>query len=130
VNRGLLDRIAEEEPSYHQDADPAALVREHLRVLLNTRRGGAPSAPEYGVIDLADLVHEFPAGSGTLQQAIWETISIYEPRLTNVSVSQLASGNDLLLRFEITGVITAKNRSEQGFRVSTQVHASGHVDLS
>ena len=129
MHRGLLDRIAAEDHSFHQDADLAGLVREHLRVLLNTRRGGAPSAPEYGVIDLADLIHEFPAGSATLQQAIWETISIYEPRLTNVSVSQLSSGNDLLLRFEITGVISS-NRSAQGFRVSTQVHASGHVDLS
>lgn len=103
-------------------------MKEHLRVLLNTRRGGAPSAPVFGVIDLSDMIHEFPAGGAALQMAIWETISIFEPRLTNVRVQQVTSDSPLVLRFDIAGMLVL-GRGREPFRVSTQVHASGHVNL-
>lgn len=78
---------------------------------------------------MPDLIHEFPAGGVSLQMSIWETISIFEPRLTNVRVQQVPSDNPLVLCFEIMGVL-ALRRGREAFRVSTLVHANGHVNLS
>jgi type VI secretion system protein len=57
-----------------------------LRLLLNTRIGEAPAAPDYGVPDLADLLHQFPAASPTFQQAVRAAVARHEPRLRNLAV--------------------------------------------
>src|SRR5512142_1667324 len=77
-------------------------VMEHLRALLNARQGSAPCAPGFGVIDLSDMVHSFPAGGVQLARAIRDTITEYEPRLRNVYVRHVPDEQDLQLRFEIS----------------------------
>jgi predicted component of type VI protein secretion system len=74
------------------------------------------------------MIHEFPAGGASVQMAIWETISVFEPRLVNVRVQQIPSDSPLVLCFEIAGVL-AIGRGREPFRVRTQLHASGHVDM-
>jgi type VI secretion system protein len=120
--RGLLSRI-----SQGGSTDEAESVLEHLRVLLNTRQGEAPCAPGFGVLDLSDVVHAFPAAYAQLAQAIRATIVEYEPRLRNVSVRHLPD-DGLVLRFEI-GAQLAGPRGSRAVRFATTVRPGGRYDV-
>ena len=123
--RGLLARIGA--PRGARVAQPAEAVIEHLRVLLNTRRGEAPTVPGYGVPDFSDVVHSFPGAILTLQRAIRDTITEFEPRLKNVQVRHVTNEDDVLtLRFEITARLAQGN---QMLRLQTRVLAGGKIDV-
>src|SRR5215510_5678896 len=109
AGRGLLSRIGGggAPPKSDEDADS---ILDHLRVLLNTRRGEAPTVPDYGVPDITDLVHTLPTGVAGLTRALRDTILTYEPRLKNVNVRHLESEDPLVLRFEITARVVEDNR--------------------
>ena len=123
--RGLLSRIGV--PDGARAGQPADAVIEHLRVLLNTRRGEAPTVPSYGVPDFSDVVHSFPGALTYLQRAIKETITEFEPRLKNVQVRFVPDEDDILtLRFEITARMTESNRL---LKLQTRVLAGGKINV-
>ena len=122
AGRGLLSRISQPGPT-----DEVDYVLEHLRVLLNTRQGEAPCAPSFGVLDLSDVVHAFPAAYADLAQAIRATILEYEPRLKNVTVRHIPD-EGLVLRFEI-GAQLAGPRGNRGVRFATTVRPGGRYDV-
>jgi type VI secretion system protein len=124
--RGLLSRIGRVDPSSRHE-DEISSVLEHLRVLLNTRQGEAPTVPDYGVPDITDLVHTLPGGTAGLQRALRDTILAYEPRLKNVNVRHIPSDEPLVLRFEITARLVQGNRL---VKVRTRVRPGGKVDVS
>lgn len=126
AGRALLSRIAE---GGGARSDEVESILAHLRVLLNTRRGESVSAPEYGVIDFADVVHEFPGGVQQLAKSIRATIVQHEPRLRNVSVRHVAEEGSLTLRFEITAQL-AEGRSGRALRLATTVRPGGRVDVA
>lgn len=101
---------------------------EHLRVLLNTRRGESASAPGFGVVDFNDFVHSLPASVQTLQAAIRATILEYEPRLKNVSVRHVTDDDPLALRFEITAHPAHKGLRGV-LRFQTKVRPGGQFDI-
>ena len=80
------------------------LVLANLRLLFNTRLGDAAAAPDFGVPDLADLLHQFPAASGPLQQALRAAIARHEPRLRGVQVQAAPSGHALEISAQLHGV--------------------------
>src|SRR5688572_29280072 len=123
--RGLLSRIGRVDSSSRTE-DESASVLEHLRVLLNTRQGEAPTVPDYGVPDITDLVHTLPAGIQGLVKALRETILAYEPRLKNVNVRSISSDEPLVLRFEITARLVDGNRL---VKVQTRVRPGGKVEV-
>lgn len=102
AGRGLLSRIESEEGTSSRNVDASASIVEHLRVLLNTRKGDSVTVPGFGVVDFTDLVHSFPSAIQTLQVAIRATVLEFEPRLRNVSVRHVPDEDPLVLRFEIT----------------------------
>ena len=124
AGRGLLSRIGGGGTSKHDD--DAASVLEHLRVLLNSRRGEAPTVPEYGVPDITDLVHTLPSGIAGLTRALRDTILAYEPRLKNVNVRSVESDEPLVLRFEITARLVEGNRV---LKLQTRVRAGGKIEV-
>ncbi len=126
AGRALLSRIGEKSGAR---VDEVESVLAHLRVLLNTRRGESVTVPEFGVIDFADVMHEFPGGIQQLAKSIRATISQFEPRLRNVNVRHVAEEGSLTLRFEITAQL-AEGRSSRTLRLSTTVRAGGRVDVS
>lgn len=123
--RGLLARVAS--PAHAED-ETAAIV-EHLRVLLNTRQGAAPSAPAFGVVDFSDVVHAMPGAAQTLVKSIRATILEHEPRLRNVSVRHVSDGGELVLRFEISAQL-ADGRAGRMLRFATTVRPGGRFDVS
>lgn len=96
-----------------------AAVLANLRLLFNTRVGDSAAAPAYGVPDLADLLHQFPAASTSLQQALRAAIVRHEPRLRGVQV-QAGALHTLEISGQLRGV---------GVRIRAALTASGRIDL-
>jgi type VI secretion system protein len=123
ATRGLLDRL---NSGGSEPPDEVASIIEHLRVLLNTRKGEAVTVPGFGLVDFSDLVHSFPTSVSTLQASIRATILEYEPRLKNVTVRAVPDHDPLVLKFEISGQPVQRNgRSAGTLRFHTQVTPGG-----
>jgi type VI secretion system protein len=124
AGRALLSRISGDDTS-----DAVRSIVAHLQVLLNTRKGDAVCAPEFGVVDFIDMVHSFPGSIQQLVKAIRATILEYEPRLKNVTVRHVPEEDSLTLRFEISAQL-ANDRSNRMLRVSTTVRPGGRYDVA
>lgn len=126
AGRALLSRIAARDTRPIEAVDSIAA---HLRALLNTRRGDCVTAPDFGILDFADVVHEFPGGIQQLAKSIRSTVLQYEPRLKNVSVRHVPDESPLALRFEITAQV-AEGRTARTLRFATTVKPGGRVDVA
>ena len=126
MGRGLLGRLASSNPS--RLSDEVQSIIGNLRAILNTRLGNSPAAADFGVIDLADLYHDFPNATQYLQRSIRDTIQKYEPRLTSVRVRPAPSEDPLTLVFDISARL-ANDRRRGLVRVRTQVNHGGRVDI-
>lgn len=124
--RALLSRIGARDT---RPMDPVESIAAHLRVLLNTRRGDCVTAPEFGILDFSDVVHEFPGGIQHLAKSIRSTVLQYETRLRNVAVRHVPDENPLSLRFEITAQI-ADGRTARTLKFATTVKPGGRVDVA
>jgi len=124
--RALLSRIGARDT---RALDPVASIAAHLRALLNTRRGDSVTAPDFGILDFADVVHEFPGGIQHLAKSIRSTVLQYEPRLKNVAVRHVPDESPLALRFEITAQV-AEGKTARTLRFATTVKPGGRVDVA
>jgi type VI secretion system protein len=127
ANRGLFSRL--ERRTSTAAADPVGSVLEHLRALLNTRKGEAVATPTYGILDFNDIVHTMPAAIHKMQASIRSAILEFEPRMKNVVVTHLSDDeHPTSLRFEISG-----NLVHRGHRSPLHLHAritpGGRVDV-
>ena len=131
AGRGLLSRIGKAETSARA-ADVGDAVIEHLRVLLNTRRGEAPTVPDYGVPDISDKMHDMTEAVASVQRAVKFSLQQYEPRLKNVQVrhvrNDIASGQPAMV-FEVTGHIVLSDGRKQPVRIGTSLDDRGNVEL-
>lgn len=108
-----------------RQADTVSSVVDHLRDMLNTRRGESVTVPDYGLIDFSDVCHQMPEAIGAIQQSIRATIIKYEPRLKNVSVRFVPSQDPLTVRFEVVARLADSRRSV--VRLRTAMSAGGQV---
>jgi type VI secretion system protein len=127
AGRGLLSRLEGGGSHGSSQDDPTESIIDHLRVLLNTRKGEAVTVPGFGIIDFTDLVHAFPAAVQTLQASIRNTILEFEPRLKSVTVRQILDPDPLVLRFEITAQPAQRGRG--ALRFQTQVTPGGQFQV-
>ena len=125
ARRGLLARLS----SGGQRIGELESIIAHLNDLLNTRMGESLSASDFGIVDFADVVHNFPEATQVLQQSIRATILKYEPRLRNVSVHPVASPDTLMIAFEISARL-ASGAQRGVFRVRTELTPSGKMQVS
>lgn len=124
--RGVLSRITGDIP---RGVDEVELIVGNLQALLNTRLGDAVSAEGFGVIDLVDIIHDFPAAAQVMQRSIRATIARYEPRLRNVSVRVVPNDDPLVLTFEISGRLV-KDRSRGLVRLRSEMTPGGRMTVS
>lgn len=107
----LLERIRafERDPARRGGTDHGRLVDSilaHIRLILNTRQGNVPIAPDYGVPDFLDFLQTYPDSVRKIERSIRTAIGSYEPRLKGVRVSFIPQEDDVLaLRFQITASI-------------------------
>lgn len=113
-HRGLLVRL-----QGLPGDDPLVAVLTNLRLLFNTRPGDSPAAPDFGVPDLADLLHQFPAASAALQHGLRAAIARHEPRLRAVQVRS-GGAHSLEIHAQLAGV---------PLRLRAHLTPSGRIDL-
>ena len=120
-----------ERQSYKQ-TDLESSVIAHLADMLNTRQGSSLTCPDYGVLDMNDVLHDFPDGVGLLQRAIKHSIATYEPRLKNVQGRPIKNEQtqSLVLEFEITAQLELPDGRRQPLRLATSVDEHGHVKFT
>jgi len=114
-----------------RDSDTESSVTQHLARMLNTRQGSCLTCPDYGLIEVSEVLYDFPDAIGIMQRALKNTIQTYEPRLKNVQVRHLKSdlGNEMMLSFEITAQLHLPDGRRQSLRFSTAVDGSGNVKV-
>ena len=117
--RGLYRRLA---GGSSRRSEQEAVVA-HLQAILNTHIGESLSAAELGIIDFADVVHNFPASAQALLHSIRATILQYEPRLRTLNIQPVASGDPLALAFEISARYVDDRRGP--VRLRTELSVSG-----
>lgn len=101
VSAGLLARMGAREVAAIDD--PIAAIQEHLRTLLAARPGGSASSPGFGLGDLADAVHAYPAGAQRIAARIRAAIESHEPRLARgVAVDLLTADEGLALIYWVS----------------------------
>jgi len=102
----------------------------NLKRMLNTRQGGPMIQPDdYGMIDITDVSSRFPDSIADVQKSIRTTIEKYEPRLKNVQVEHVGTGEDLqTLRFKITAQLADSKRDSIYFE--TVIDPTGEVQLN
>lgn len=104
-------------------------VRNHLALLLNTRRGSVPTQPEYGMPDVAGFYSEYPASLAELRLVVEELIKRYEPRLDNVRVRIMESDHK---EFRVSLLISGEIEEEgevATVQYRTTISASGQADV-
>lgn len=135
MTASLLTRIARAadlqstERVTRRDTDLESAVVENIRLILNTRAGSAPSCPDYGLLEVSEVLYEFPEAIGILQRAIKATIQTYEPRLKNVQVRHIKNElvHEMFLEFEIVGQLAFPDGRRQQIRFNTSVDGSTNV---
>jgi type VI secretion system protein len=126
--RGLFWKLKNAGKSAARTVDPVDSILEHLRALLNTRKGDSASAPDFGVHSFIDLVHNFPGAAQILLRSIKATVLAFEPRLKNVNVRHVPEEDPLLLRYEISGQL-ADATDRRTLRFNTQISAGGRTKV-
>ncbi len=56
------------------DAETRESVLQHLRNMCSTRRGTMVTAPDFGVVDVSELVHSFPDAIALMARTIRQSI--------------------------------------------------------
>lgn len=114
-----------------RDSDVETSVTQHLSRMLNTRQGSCLTCPDYGLIEVSEVLYDFPDAIGIMQRALKNTIQTYEPRLKNVQVRHLKSdvASEMVLQFEITAQLHLADGRRQSLRFATAVDGSGNVKV-
>jgi type VI secretion system protein len=114
-----------------RDSDVETSVAQHLSVLLNTRQGSALTCPDYGLVEVSEVLYDFPDAIGIVQRALKNSIQSYEPRLKNVQVRHLKNDvpSEMTLEFEITAQLQLADGRRQALRFSTNIDGSGNVKV-
>ena len=133
----LLTRIAHAADPYSSDRhtwrdhDLESGVLTHLASMLNTRQGSSLTCPDYGIVELSEILHDFPDAIAIMQRAIKNSIQLYEPRLKNVQVRHLKNEatHTMILEFEITAQLQLPDGRKQPLRFATTMDDSGNVKI-
>lgn len=88
------------------DSETRDSVLQHLRHICTTWQGSMLTLPDYGLVDVSELIHAFPDAIAMMAKAIRNSVQKYEPRLANVMIKHVPSElGDLTLRFEISATL-------------------------
>jgi type VI secretion system protein len=114
-----------------RDTDVETAVSAHIARMLNTRQGSCLTCPDYGLIEVSEILYDFPDAIGIMQRAIKNSIQTYEPRLKNVQVRQVKTDvvGDMTLQFEISAQLHLPDGRRQALRLTTSVDGSGNVKM-
>ena len=86
-------------------------MADHIRRLLEMRRGMLSHMPEFGMPDMGELFRRLPGSEFEIQEGMEALIRDYEPRMKNVRVEfQELDAARARIRFRISGVLVGAGR--------------------
>lgn len=130
--RGFLERMLGSLPGSPPTRPPRWVgdpVRDHLVLLLNTRRGSVPHLPDFGLPDVSEFYADYPGSLAELRRLVEQLIRTYEMRLSNVHVRLIESdSSEFRASFLISGDLETE---EESVRVTyrTTINNSGRAAL-
>jgi type VI secretion system protein len=127
----MVDKNSEELEHNH-DSLAMSSILDHLRNILNTRRGSVQIADNYGMPDLTNFPGDnLSTAVVELEKMLKNTIEKYEPRLTNVKVSYNPDmNNNLTLKFGLSAEIVAGyGEGQQPIFFETVITSDGIVKV-
>ena len=83
-------------------------IKEHLAVLLNTRRGSIFHLPDYGLPDSTQVSMKDRTSISRFGKDLEETVRKYEPRLTRVRVKPMEQNTDSIADFKLGFLLEAE----------------------
>ena len=105
-------------------------VRDHLTLLLNTRRGSVPNLDDYGMPDVSSFYSDYPASLTALRSEVERLIATYEPRLRDVKVRLIESEHrEFRVALLITGEVDDDGESAR-VQYRTTFSSNGHAELA
>jgi type VI secretion system protein len=132
--RTLLERLASppEDDARQPGSDVDEVVESicrNLQLMLNSRHGSAPAAPDFGTSDFSQFFTGYES-IDILRDEIRQSIAKYEPRLADVEVRFAPREDDPnRIYFEIAAVVISEDDEEPAvFR--TVLEGSGEVKVS
>src|SRR5262245_52626352 len=130
-----LEQLADPQSSdryTRRDSDTETSVTEHVVRMLNTRQGSCLTCPDYGLIEVSEVLYDFPDAVGIVQRALKNSIQQYEPRLKNVQVRHVKNEyvHEMMVQFEITAQLHLPDGRRQSLRFATTVDGSGNVKMA
>src|SRR6478735_131831 len=114
-----------------RDQDLELAVVDHVKTMLNTRAGSCLTAPDYGLVEVSEVLYDFPEAIGIVQRSIKNVLQTYEPRLKNVQVRHIKNeaSHQMFLEFEITGQLAFPDGRRQQLRFTTAVDPAAKVKV-
>jgi type VI secretion system protein len=131
--RRLRERIMGDETARRIATDPSALlddVLRHLRELFNVRQGSVEIRPDYGMVDINGVIHNFPDGIGVLRAEIRRQIETFEPRLRDVAVRHVPTEDNVLhLVFSVSATLTLSEKTQR-IALEAEVGDNGFIRVA
>lgn len=103
-------------------------IKEHLAILLNTRRGTLPHLPDYGLPDSSQVSIKDRIAISKFGRDIEETVKKYEPRLIHVRVKPMDQDPDAIAEFRL-GFLLEARVADDSARFHAFFAASGSADV-
>ena len=105
-------------------------IRDHLVILLNTRKGAIPHLPEYGLPDLTDIYKGYPESLHDLASEIKSTVIQYEPRLSHVKIELKSnSSNYFEANYAIVGYLKDEDGEMRAVSFRTMISQGGKATI-
>ncbi len=132
----LLERIRyiDRHPEQRGRAEPNAMlnsVLHHVQMMLNTKQGAVPIAPDYGVPDFTDIAGSYASDAvQEMERGLTAVIAKYETRLRDARVEFESQQEDVLsLKFRIMGKLVLEN-GELPVVFESVVQSDGKITVS
>jgi len=130
---GFLEQIAGRSSIDPYGRPPANLyeaIKDHLVVMLNTRRGAIPHLEDFGLPDLADIYKGYPESLHFLGAEIKRTIEKYEPRLIHTKIELLSSSSKQFeANYAITGYLKDADGKTSAVTFRTMISQGGKAQI-
>lgn len=103
-------------------------IKDHLSILLNTRRGAIPHLPDYGLPDTTQVSMRDRIAISKFGKDIEEVVKKYEPRLVNVRVRPMEQDLEPTGEFKLGFLLEARVINESA-RFHAYFSPSGSADI-
>ena len=104
-------------------------IRNHLKVLFNSKQGTIAHLPDYGLPDVSVIYKDFPGSLDGMRKAIAHAISKYEPRLENVSVILVDREDQIFHATYLVSASLVKSSGEGDIKFHTRITSDGRMEI-